>query len=315
MLISRQGPVCTAPRILDIGGNDGELLNAVPVGTGNRTLIDPSDVPVAHEGIRHIRGYFPKDILLVQKYDLVFSVACFYSYDDPVGWSKAVRALLASNGLWCLEVADLSAVLRNVSLDYWVAEHVCLYSAYNLAKIADLAGLKLVRIEENLSNNGSLRAYLCHASCTAYDGNPEWAARLEALRTHGEALAQDGDACDRFAARSRQLAADLRSKVAEARAGGRPVYLLGASTKSGSVLQFAGLDKHWVVAAVDRDPRKVGRRMPGTGIPVVGEDATRPPDAVYLTTLPFREELLARERAAGTRGDVLFFPALDRVAL
>ncbi len=325
MLAARQGPVCVAPRVLSVGENDGTLLNAVDLPTAVRVAVDPCGVETdgRYPGIRRIKGFFPRDVLLTQKYDLIFMVACFYDATDPVAWADAVRRLLAPGGLWCVEVADKSAVLRKVAFDYWVSEHETLLSAHDIAEIGRRAGLRLVRVEESDSNGGSLRCYLAHADCRGYDGDPDWVARRDALVAHGRALAQDGDACDRFAAQARKLAADLGAAVEDAVAAGRPVYLLGASTKAGTVLQFAGLGRKLVALAADRDPRKAGRRMPGTGIPVVAEDLARaavPSDArggdpLWVTTLPFRDEILARERAAGARGEVLFFPSLDRVAL
>ena len=323
MLMGRDGPVCVSPRVLSVGENDGTLLNAVHLPTAVRVAVDPCgvDTDERYPGIRRIKGFFPRDVLLTQKYDLIFMLACFYDATDPVEWACAVRRLLAPNGLWCVEVADKSAVFRKVMFDYWVSEHETLLSAHDVAEIGRRAGLRLVRVEESACNGGSIRCYLTHADSAAYDGNPDWVARRDALVRHGAALAQDGDAADRVAASARQLAADLRSRVAEARADGRPVYMLGASTKAGTVLQYAGLDRDWIGLAADRDPRKVGRVMPGTRIPVVDEDfARRPahpdvPEPLWVTTLPFRDEILARERAAGTKGSVLFFPSLDLVAI
>lgn len=311
MLLGRQGPVCVAPRVLDVGSNDGTLLNAFPVPTGVRVAIDPSDVPVDHPGISVIKGYWPADMILNRQFDLVFSVACFYSHDDPLGWARAVKKVLSPHGLWCVEVADLSSVLRNVDVGYFCHEHVGLYSAWQFDQIARRSALKVARIQESPSNGGSLRLYLAHENDTSYDGVPEWQARVSALTAHGEALARPeaADAYLDFARDAGRAADRLRCVVRNVTAHGGKVHLLAAGTKSGTILSHAGLTRTDIEAASDRDPRKVGRRMAGSGIEIVSEQRSREmrPD-LYVCLLPasFRDEIVAREREAGTTCPVEF---------
>lgn len=319
MLLGRKAEPVYGARILDIGGNNGELLNAIPIGTGNRVLVDPSDVAVEHPGIKHVRGFFPNDVLLTQQYDLVFSVACFYSVNDPVGFAKAVKKVLAADGLWCVEVASLPDILRNVDLGYFCHEHACTHSVFTLTEIAKRARLKVVRVEESASNGGSVRCYLTHEFSTAYPFEGDRSERIGALWSEGRALAQDGEACAAFGKAGREVIAQLRAHVrAEVAAGGR-VHALAASTKSGVLLQAAGLSHPLIIAASDRDPRKVGRRMPGTGIPIWSESESRAAKpTLYVCLLPasFHGEILDRERAAGTTADFLFvMPEVKRVGL
>jgi hypothetical protein len=310
MLDGRQGPVCTAPRVLDVGGNNGLLLHSLPYEVCRRVLVDPSDVPVEYPDIRHVRGFFPGDVVLTAEYDLIFTVACLYDAVDPLSWARAAKRLLAPDGLWVVEVADLKAVLDQVAFDFFVQEHTLLLSPYTLDQVARRAGLKVVRAEKNPINGGSVRAYLAHQGSAAYDGNAEWKAGVDALYFEGKALTTDLTPLAHFARRAKWAIDGLSRYVRQARADGKRVHILAASTKSNLIWQAAGLTPDLVPAASDRDPRKVGRVLPGTRIPIVAEETSRAagPD-VYLCALSFmRQELIDREGDFLARGGRLVFP-------
>jgi hypothetical protein len=308
MLGAREGPVCIAPRILDIGGNDGWTLDCISVGTGQRVLIDPSNVPVEYPGIMKITGYFPQDMLLDRKFDLVFSAACFYDANDPVSWATGVRKVLSPYGLWCVEVADLRDVYEHVAFDYWCHEHSMLLSPLDMEEIAKQARLKVVRIEKNKCNGGSARYYLTHVDCKSYD-KPEWSDSVTRHITDHITWAQ-GPVHERFAERAKWAIDGLKKLVAEARAEGKTIHILGASTKGNVIWQAAGLTTADVAAASDRDPRKDGRRLPGTNIPIVVEEASRilKPDIYLCPIVHFREEVLRREAEYLKAGGKIVFP-------
>lgn len=310
-----------APRVLDIAGNDGELLNSIPIATGRRLLIDPSDVPVEHIGISHIRGFFPQDFMLTQQFDLIFTIACLYSVPDPLEFAKAVKKILTKDGMWVIEVADQFEVMRNVAYDFWCSEHVSLFSPYTMTDLLRRAGLKIVRMEPNGCNGGSMRYYAMHQQADALDDHPraiEWKSQVAALWSHGRQLATDDEAYSLFAQRVNHSRSAIHEIVAAEVAKGNKVHVLGASTKCNVVLQASGLDNSLIEAASDRDPRKVGLVCPGTRIPIISEEESRAkkPKIYFSTLTMFRNELIARERESGSMSDLLFpLPNPHRVAL
>ena len=299
-----------APRVLDIACNDGFLLNAIPFGTGVRVGIDPSDVPVEHPGISFINGFFPDAMLLTQKFDLITSIACFYSVPDPVAFAKAVKSILNRDGVWVCEVADLYSVLQNVAYDFWCAEHLTLISPFSMSEIARRAELKIVRAEPNKCNGGSMRYYLTHRTNGEYEGDirfEAWSGQVAFLVNHARTLKTDVAAYDRFANSIDRSKKQLIEAITKVRAANGTVHTLGASTKLNVVLQSCGLDHRVIEMASDRDPRKVGKVTPGTRIPIVSEEESRShrPN-LYLTILPFVGEILAREAEAGSKTPICF---------
>jgi C-methyltransferase C-terminal domain/Methyltransferase domain/Putative zinc binding domain len=297
-------------RALDVGANDGTLLASL-AGRSHCSCVgvDPAGVPpcaAAGPAVERLHGFYPHDALRGEKFDLVFSVACFYDADDPFAFARAVRDNLADGGLWVLEVADLGAVLARTGYDGVCHEHLTYFSPDTLRAVLARAGLEVVGLSQNAMNGGSLRAFARKAVAAAFGHAPPEHAR----RRRQGALAA-------FAGRVQKHREALRGYVLDCRDRGEEVHLLGASTKANTVLQYCGLSKELVRAASDRDPRKHGRRTPGTGIPVISEEGSRAlgPD-VYLTVLGhFRDELLEREKWFLRRGGRVAFalPALEEV--
>lgn len=277
-------------RILDIGGNDGALLDFF--GKGNfRVSVDPSLRP-GQRDVYWVRDLWPlPGRQLDDLFDLVFTVACFYDADDPVAFASAVRDNLADGGLWCLEVADVGAMWQRGDYSSIVHEHLCYYDLYGLNHVLLNAGLFLKSFSWNACNGGSLRVY------ATKERQPFFTGRAQAL-----------DWTD-FARRTHAGADLLRHHLHRWQEEGLRVHLLAASTKINTVLQHAGVTPELVEAASDRDPRKAGRRTPGAGVPIITEEESRRlrPDVYVCGVAHFRDEVLAREQDFLARGGRVAF--------
>ena len=255
--------------------------------------IDPSITTIMRGHALNVeRGYFPKDIPETwPRFSLVTSIACFYDADDPVAFARAVRDTLRPGGRWCVEVADLAAMVENGAYDAVCHEHLCYYDLDSLTRVAERAGLGLKKFSRNGCNGGSLRCYFGHPE----DG--------ENLRPYSPATDLEG-----FADRVQSARQYLIEQVNDCLRHGKTIHLLGASTKIGTVLQFCGLTAKEIPFASDRDPLKHGLRIPGTGIPIVSEEQSRAmkPDVYLVGPWHFRDEIMARERQAGSRATFLW---------
>jgi hypothetical protein len=87
----------------------------------------------------------------------------------------------------------------------------------------------------------------------------------------------------------------VRCWLVAARADGRRVVGYGAASRAVALLVAAGVDAALLPAIVDASPEKLGRRMPGTDVPIVGASAlhARPDDV-----LVFVPDLVPEVRAA-----------------
>src|SRR5678816_3503511 len=97
-----------------------------------------------------------------------------------------------------------------------------------------------------------------------------------------------------FQARIDKVKDDFVSFLIEARRAGRKVAAYGAAAKGNTLMNYAGVRPDLIGYVVDRNPAKQGRFMPGSRIPIVGEERLREarPDEVVLLPWNLRDELV-----------------------
>ena len=110
-----------------------------------------------------------------------------------------------------------------------------------------------------------------------------------------------------FAERSEQLKKQLLNFVASAKAEGKIVAALGASTKGNVLLQFCGFNDNDIGCVGEVNPEKFSCFTPGTYLPIVSEEELLAQKPDYLIVLPwhFRAFFVNNPKFAGTK---LVFP-------
>jgi len=285
--------------VLDIGGNDGTLLNSIkPLCT--KLLMDPT--------ARQIEGRQIEDVIVLpekftfgsynnavnRKAKIVFSIAMFYDLPDPVGFARQVAKALDKDGVWVFEQSYLPTMVARNAYDTICHEHVEYYSLRAIRYILNLSGLELVDVSLNDCNGGSIRVTAAHAGSCKVSLDIE---RMDSQFNQDVPLR-----FDRLFSRMEKLREDLQRVLCT---NGRVVGF-GASTKGNTLLQFCDIT---LPCIVDVNKDKWGRVTPGTNIPIVREDA----DANAYLVLPwhFREFIVQKEAQFLSEGGSLIFPLPD----
>lgn len=282
--------------VLDIGCNDGTLLRNWEWGT-TRIGFDPTAELIA--GVTVVPDYFTAaeyHRLGLPLADRVTSIAMFYDLDDPVGFARDVMSVMQPRGVWCLEVGHIGAIADG-AWDTICHEHVAYYGLKQIRDIADRVGLKINNVLFNDINGGSIQVWLSRFGWFPLDVIDTIIERENKLSF--------GDF-----GRDVNLAAKNIRRCIQEQFRGKRVYALGASTKGNTLLQLSYLNKDHIAAAVDRNPDKVGRRLPGSGIPIISEEECRadPPDAFLVLPWHFKDQLLEREKELRAKGVKFIFP-------
>ena len=300
--------------VLDIGCNDCTLLVAYPA-THEKFGIDPSDVATeSPPGITVVHDLFPSEELRQRangrKMDVITSIAMFYDLEDPVAFARAVRGMLAPDGVWILEMSYMPKMLEINSYDTICHEHLEYYSLSVIERIAAMAELKVVRAEENSINGGSLRCYVTPVGNFKFKSNA-WVQGLKEMRQREFDLELDMDKPYRdFQNRIEMHRDKLNALLRKLKQEGKRIHVYGASTKGNTILQWCGIDNRIIDCAAERNPDKFGARTLGTDIPIVSEDESRKMKPDYYLVLPwhFADEFLAREKATLDAGVGMIFP-------
>jgi SAM-dependent methyltransferase len=303
-----------APTVLDIGCNDGTLLSHFPKSF-MRFGVDPSDIAreIGPE-ITVVQDVFPSAELTEKlaglKCDIVTSIAMFYDLENPIAFTRAVKKILSPHGIWILEMSYMPSMLESNSYDTICHEHLEYYSLAVIEFIMGRAGMKIVNVEHNAINGGSIRCYVTHANTFAYKRG-DFQQNIRSMRRHEFDIELDTDKPYRnFQERLNVHREELMALLRKLKAQRKSIHAYGASTKGNTILQWCGIDHRIIDVAAERNPDKYGAKTLGTGIPIVSEEESRAMKPDYYLVLPwhFREEFLEREKASIARGVRLIFP-------
>lgn len=306
--------------VLDIGCNDGTLLDFYPTKF-TKFGIDPSDITKEIKApINVIQGYFPSDELTSQiqgkAFDIITSIAMFYDLEDPVMFTHEIKKILSSEGIWVFEMSYMPTMLKNISYDTICHEHIEYYSIAVIENILRRAKMKIIDISHNNINGGSLRCLATHIETSIYDRD-EFQQNIKEMRREEFNLELDTDKPYRtFQERINIHKKDLMVLLGKLKKEGKKIHIYGASTKGSTILQWCEIDYRIIDYAADRNPEKHGAMTLGTNIPIISEEESRAMNPDYYLVLPwhFKKEFLEREHEILERGIGFIFP-LPRVEI
>jgi C-methyltransferase C-terminal domain/Methyltransferase domain/Putative zinc binding domain len=301
--------------VVDIGCNDGTLLDGYKA-RGLRYLgFDPSDVSryAVEKGYDVVRDFYSYDALRRRRPDqkpkAITSIAMFYDLEDPAHFVADVSKALAEGGIWVMELHYLPAMLAANAFDAIVHEHLEYYSLAVIERLVGESGFEVVAAELNDINGGSIRLFIGHQG--DHQQTPEQAEQLRQLRIHEFELALDSpEPYEEFRHRVEKLRDDLLETCRRLHGDGSKIHVYGASTKGNTILQYAGIDHTVIEAAADRNEDKWGSETIGTQIPIISEEESRARNPDYYLVLPwhFLNEFLEREQAFLDRGGKFIVP-------
>jgi NDP-4-keto-2,6-dideoxyhexose 3-C-methyltransferase len=317
-------PVTSTDTVVDIGANDGTLLQQYPLQRRHprRVAFEPASnltTALIEHADELCAEYFPAGPL-THHYEgrcaIVTAIAMIYDLEDPVGFFTAARQLLTSDGILVVQFQDLAQQIQARAFDTICHEHLEYYTLWSLCRIAGEAGLRPIHVERRAVNGGSLRVVFqtSPASRMPYTpGTTALAAQFTLEAQQGLDLltlrAHKWEAFDRFRRGVAEAVTQIRAALEPAFDQGRTVDVYGASTKGNITLQLLGLGPDRIRQAIDRAPGKVGRHTI-TGIPIVGDDhvGTTPADLWLANIWQFRESILQREAWYLQQGGTILFP-------
>lgn len=295
------------PFVVELGSNDGIMLEHLRSGGARVLGVEPSANVAAVAQARGLatkvaffdgalvdellREHGPADALVGA------NVLCHIAELNSV--FAAARRLLAPRGLFVFEDPYLPEILTRVAFDQFYEEHVCYFRAASVQQLAARHDLELVDLHAQPVHGGSMRYVLAPTGTRAIH------ARV------GEALARESalglDGSEPYAALGGHvmaLAQRLRTTLEQLRAEGKRVMGYGATAKSATMINFAGITPALIECICDTTPAKQGRLSPGAHIPVVpyAQFVERYPDVALLFAWNHAAEIFAKETAFTAAG-------------
>lgn len=297
--------------VIDIGSNDGTSLAAYPDHL-IRVGIDPVGLKFRNyypPGVTLIPSLFSADLVIerfpAMKPKVITSFSMMYDLEDPQRFALEIASLLDPEyGLWVFEQSYLPLMLERIGFDTICHEHIEYYGLRQIEWLLDRAGMRIVDVEFNDVNGGSFSVAAAHRNALY----PEVPHIVDNALRREEVLGLDRlDTYANFTTKIESACDDLKSFLARAKADGKRVCGIGASTKGNVLLQHCKLTTNDIEMIGEVNPDKFGAVTPGTWIPIEDEKKVLASRPDYLLVLPwhFRDNFLSNPDYRGQR---LIFP-------
>ena len=235
----------------------------------------------------------------MKKAKLIFSISMFYDLSDPNKFVSDIVRVLDNDGIWVIQQNYVGSMLSQMAFDNICHEHLEYYSLASLEKLLNRHGLEVFDVQMSDINGGSFRTFVRHMD------------NVKKLRIMERKMKLDNQwTYLLFAMKVKGVKQKLYTFIKERVDEGKKIYLYGASTRAGTILQYCGLDKTLITAAVERNPEKWGKNIASVGIPIISEEQARKEKPNFMLIGPwfFKDEIVRREKEYLDAGGHLIFP-------
>jgi len=307
--------------VVEVASNDGYLLQYVQQQGIPCLGIEPtaSTAQAARaKGISIVEEFFgllQAELLAARGFqaDLMIANNVLAHVPDINDFVSGFARLLKPHGVATFEFPHLLNLVQENQFDTIYHEHFSYLSLLTVQRIFDINGLGVFDVELLPTHGGSLRVYAqrkdygIHLISDTVSTllNEEKAAGME-----GVGFYQSFQKC------ADQVKNDLVHFLIETKRAGKRVAAYGAAAKGNTLMNYAGVRPDLVEFVVDRNPAKQGKYMPGSRIPILGENALQEKRPDYILVLPWnlRNEVFQQLQYAQTWG-AKFVTAVPNLAI
>jgi hypothetical protein len=276
--------------VVEVAANDGYLLQYVRARGIPCTGIEPTASTAAaarKKGIPIVEDFFGVRLasdLAAQgrQADLITANNVLAHVPDINDFAAGFTALLKPQGVATFEFPHLMRLVEENQFDTIYHEHFSYLSLGTVSRIFATAGLAVFDVEELPTHGGSLRVFAQRAD----GGRHPRSERVDALlRREADAGMLGAAWYAGFQVRADKVKNDFLAFLLKMKSEGRIVAAYGAAAKGNTLLNYAGARPDLIPFVVDRNPAKQGKYLPGSRIPIVGEERlseTKPGSVIIL---------------------------------
>ena len=276
--------------VLDIGCNDGTLLSLYKDKTIFKVGCDPAtNLQTKNCDVFH-NTYFDSN-LKAGRFDVITSIAMFYDVLNPRDFVGAIRDALNDDGIWVMQMTDLTCMMQINAYDNICHEHIGYYTLKNFCQLCKDCGLEVFKVEYNNTNGRSVRCYVKKQSST----RKVTVSVKDSLES--EELFFLMNPVEKYGEKIVETVENLNNHIINSK---KSIYCLGASTKGNTLLQLLSRDaKNRIISCGEIDKEKLNKYTIGTNIPIIPEDKLfkdSPPEQTEILILPWHYKEFFRKK-------------------
>lgn len=308
------GRVRNDSKIIEVASNDGYLLrHAVEAGIeclGIEPSINVGDA-AREAGVPTLTAFLDVDLAEQVRRDfgpadLVVANNVYAHIPDLVGFTRALRTLLADDGWLSIEVHHALNLVALGQFDTVYHEHFQYYTVLSAIRALRTGDLRVVDVELLETHGGSIRLWARPSAVQQVTSDRV----LEVLALERSAGLHEPVGYLGLEVLARTARQELLRFLLDCRKQGLSVVGYGAPGKGNTLLNYCGIRSDLLEYTVDRNPYKHGRFTPGTRIPIVAPEqiARDRPDVVLALPWNLETELTAQLGYIADWGGRLVFP-------
>ena len=301
--------------IIDIGSNDGNLLNNFK--TNHKVLgITPEKIGkiAIKKGINTILKYFDKSTvnLVLKKYGkakIITATNVFAHIENVTLLMKNILKILKKDGIFISESHYLVSLIQTNQYDTIYHEHLRYYSLTSLKYLFKKYGMEIIHAKKIDTHGGSIRVY------AALKGKYKTQKSVSKILNY-EKKYLNFKTFNNFRKKVVQSKLDLHTLLKKIKNKNKKIYGIGAPSRASTLINYVGLDENIIDCVLEIDGSyKIGNYIPGKKIPILSEKKLYKdqPDYVILFSWHITSELKLNLKRKGFKGKFIIPLPLPRI--
>lgn len=278
--------------VVEVAANDGYLLQYVKNRGIPCTGIEPTASTAAAaraKGIPIVQDFFGTRLAETlagegKRADLIVANNVLAHVPDINDFVAGFYTLLKPQGVATFEFPHLLNLIAETQFDTIYHEHFSYLSLTAVQRIFKSNGLAVFDVEKLPTHGGSLRVYAQRTDTGRHPSSVGLIALLEREECAG--VLTPRYYAD-FQPRADRVKNDFISFLLDARRRGKTVAGYGAAAKGNTLMNYAGIRPDLMSFVVDKNPAKQNKYLPGSRIPIVGENHLKESRPDYVIILPW----------------------------
>jgi len=280
-------------KILEIGSNDGILIQKL-IKSGHKCLgVDPSDVSKKSAEINSwnlINDFFSNELAKKitkthGKFNLVVSTNSFAHNDEIGSLASGIEEILEKGGYLLIEVQNGTLTLKKNQFDTIYHEHTCYFTKTSISNLLAKYNFEIVSINDLEIHNGSIRVL---AKKIKKDSYSKKFKKDEEVNNYTSS----------FINNVKLNKITLTNLLYKEIRNGKKVAAYGASGRATILLNFYELNKKTINYIVDNSELKIGKFIPNSDIEIKDKKILLedPPDIILITAWNYKKEIIEESR-------------------
>ena len=290
--------------IIDIGSNDGNLLNNFK--DNHRVLgITPENIGkiAIRKGINTLQRYFDKatsDLVLKKfgKAKIITATNVFAHIENVNLLMKNLLKILKNDGIFICESHYLVSLINSIQYDAIYHEHLRYYSLTSLKYLFNKYGMEIIDAKKINTHGGSIRVYAARKKRFEIHKSVTKILNFEKKFLNWKTFIN-------FKKNVVQSKLNLYSILKKLKNKNKKIYGIGAPSRASTLINYVGLDENIIDCVLEIEGSyKIGSYIPGKKIPILSEKKlyNDPPDFVILFSWHIASELKFNLRKKGFKG-------------